>query len=270
LKIHKPKRKNIQPNVGMKIVAWTSSQKRFSTSGNQKDKQMKTIKTIKTCCVLIGAASLFATPNLFASVFYEGIYTGTISASAAGGNANSGGAFKATTAPTGGTDDLGTFVTFCLNSTVNGSFNTTYNYTSSDTVIPGGVSVATGTAWLYSEFRLNKLATDVAGFTYDNGNSYNALQAAIWVLQGDAAHGEAADLVGLALELYQAAGLALPTDNNYGVFALNLTTANGSPIQPMLGMVAPVPEPSTIVAGALLLLPFGVSTLRIMRKNKVQ
>ena len=31
-----------------------------------------------------------------------------------------------------------------------------------------------------------------------------------------------------------------------------------------------VPEPSTVVAGALLLLPFGVSTLRIMRKNKAQ
>ncbi len=29
-----------------------------------------------------------------------------------------------------------------------------------------------------------------------------------------------------------------------------------------------VPEPSTIVAGALLLLPFGVSTLRILRKNR--
>ncbi|HZI33513.1 MAG TPA: hypothetical protein VFF11_14325 [Candidatus Binatia bacterium] len=29
-----------------------------------------------------------------------------------------------------------------------------------------------------------------------------------------------------------------------------------------------VPEPSTIVAGALLLLPFGVSTVRILRKNR--
>ena len=30
----------------------------------------------------------------------------------------------------------------------------------------------------------------------------------------------------------------------------------------------PVPEPTTMVAGALLLLPFGASTLRIMRKNR--
>jgi hypothetical protein len=32
---------------------------------------------------------------------------------------------------------------------------------------------------------------------------------------------------------------------------------------------APVPEPTTIVAGALLLLPFGASTLRILRKRQV-
>ena len=32
--------------------------------------------------------------------------------------------------------------------------------------------------------------------------------------------------------------------------------------------LAPVPEPTTLVAGALLLLPFGVSTLRILRKKR--
>jgi hypothetical protein len=31
----------------------------------------------------------------------------------------------------------------------------------------------------------------------------------------------------------------------------------------------PVPEPTTMIAGALLLLPFGASTLRILRKRKV-
>jgi len=30
----------------------------------------------------------------------------------------------------------------------------------------------------------------------------------------------------------------------------------------------PVPEPTTMIAGALLLLPFGVSTMRILRKNR--
>jgi hypothetical protein len=32
--------------------------------------------------------------------------------------------------------------------------------------------------------------------------------------------------------------------------------------------VVPVPEPTTMLAGALLLLPFGASTLRILRKNR--
>jgi hypothetical protein len=30
----------------------------------------------------------------------------------------------------------------------------------------------------------------------------------------------------------------------------------------------PVPEPTTMIAGALLLLPFGASTLRLLRKNR--
>jgi hypothetical protein len=30
---------------------------------------------------------------------------------------------------------------------------------------------------------------------------------------------------------------------------------------------APVPEPTTLIAGALLLLPFGASTLRILRRR---
>ena len=29
-----------------------------------------------------------------------------------------------------------------------------------------------------------------------------------------------------------------------------------------------VPEPTTMIAGALLLLPFGASTLRMLRKNR--
>ena len=40
---------------------------------------------------------------------------------------------------------------------------------------------------------------------------------------------------------------------------VDMTVVNG---------VAPVPEPTTVAAGALLLLPFGVSTLRKLRKNR--
>jgi hypothetical protein len=34
-------------------------------------------------------------------------------------------------------------------------------------------------------------------------------------------------------------------------------------------VLAPVPEPTTLIAGALLLLPFGASTLRIVRKSRM-
>ena len=52
---------------------------------------------------------------------------------------------------------------------------------------------------------------------------------------------------------------------------LNYSGYNGStPWGAVIGNVvlSAVPEPTTVVAGALLLLPFGMSTLRILRKSK--
>jgi hypothetical protein len=51
------------------------------------------------------------------------------------------------------------------------------------------------------------------------------------------------------------------------------SVATGGPATPGAGQeliynVTPVPEPTTIIAGALLLLPFGASTLRVFRKNR--
>jgi hypothetical protein len=53
-------------------------------------------------------------------------------------------------------------------------------------------------------------------------------------------------------------------ENN--VVALNLYNADGSRAQDQLAVV--VPEPTTMIAGALLLLPFSVSTLRCLRSRK--
>jgi hypothetical protein len=39
--------------------------------------------------------------------------------------------------------------------------------------------------------------------------------------------------------------------------------------QDLIGPMTPVPEPTTMIAGALLLLPFGASTLRILRRSRV-
>jgi hypothetical protein len=52
----------------------------------------------------------------------------------------------------------------------------------------------------------------------------------------------------------------LPTPGSIGVVSV-------SSVQQSFHQVA-VPEPTTIIAGALLLLPFGASTLRILRKNR--
>jgi hypothetical protein len=221
-----------------------------------KTKKMKTQKYLKQLCALVGAASLLAATSSFATISYNGTYTGTLTLNLAYGdaiNVNSSG--------------LGTFTSFCLNNQVYANSGQTYNYVSSDTVVPGNAGgptpnyVTLGTAWLYSQFSAGSLA----GYTYGNASSANDLQAAIWYLQGSAG-GQ------LNYFVYEAEG-AVGTNNVSnasggadGVFALTLTDNNGGYAQPVLGMV---PEPSTIVAGALLLLPFGVSTVRILRKDKI-
>ena len=43
----------------------------------------------------------------------------------------------------------------------------------------------------------------------------------------------------------------------------------GLTAQEMIFDAVAVPEPTTLVAGALMLLPFGASTLRILRRNRV-
>jgi hypothetical protein len=67
-------------------------------------------------------------------------------------------------------------------------------------------------------------------------------------------------------------------DGNYGLTGNLLYpdptyqgNVDGEPVQELLIRTQdadPVPEPTTMVAGALLLLPFGASTLRVLRKNR--
>jgi hypothetical protein len=58
--------------------------------------------------------------------------------------------------------------------------------------------------------------------------------------------------------------LLVPDGTQYGLtpqeLFYNVTPAPDPP--------APVPEPTTVIAGALLLLPFGVSTIRVLRRNR--
>lgn len=218
------------------------------------------MKTKTICCALVGAATLLATSNVFAT-----IYTGTITVNADYGNANGGGAYKAVTS------SLGTFDTFCLNSGVPFTAGVTYNFQSSDSAVPGGPGniitpdpLSIGTAYLYSQF-----AHGVAGF-FGTPTIANDLQAAIWWLEGEAL-GAKNHFITDAETLFGWTDAQIQANANgaYGVIALNLWDANGSSTNPnKQPMLAIVPEPSTVIAGALLLLPFGVSTVRILRKNK--
>ena len=54
---------------------------------------------------------------------------------------------------------------------------------------------------------------------------------------------------------------------NYHAFADDVTLAFGAN-STTYNFEVPVPEPTTMIAGALLLLPFGASTLRMLRKNR--
>ena len=202
-------------------------------------------------------------------------YDGTISlyqgASFSSGN---GGEFQAVTS------GLGTFQTFCIEESEYFSPGNTYNYKVNSGAVYGGVgahttdpynpgypmdNISIGTAWLYSQFRNGTLT----GYNYGSGRVASAgdLQNAIWWLEDEG--GANNGFVTLAETTLSLNDSTIKKDSNgaYGVKALNLyTTDNGIVAQDQLAIV--VPEPTTLIAGALLLLPFGISTLRIIRTNK--
>jgi len=98
-----------------------------------------------------------------------------------------------------------------------------------------------------------------------------ALQVAIWETLGNGNQKYTvteSDNVGVATE---AAGMlaALPgLSREANVNALVSSDGQGYAADPQSLPPSVVPEPSTMLAGALLLLPFGASTLRILRRNR--
>lgn len=250
------------------------------------------MKTRTSLCA-IGVATLLVSPNLFAA------YDGTLTFNGlGGGNANDGGVFNVITAPSGGNPALGNFGTFCIEKNefvaVHGN---SYRYIVNDGAVAGGNGgqtppndpetglakdrISIGTAYLYSQFRLGAI-----GLT---DSQKNDLQLAIWYLENEinSLDDGPGGLTGSGTAYYnlakQNAGLGNLTDAQvfadslgaYGVVALDLfQDSNNNGIydagdiakQDQLGIV---PEPSTVIAAALLLLPFGASTIRILRKNRI-
>jgi hypothetical protein len=134
------------------------------------------------------------------------------------------------------------------------------------------VPVTWGVAYLYSQFAAGSLS----GYTYAFGSgretSAGELQVAIWYLLGEITSLSYNGTDGTIFynDAVTAASSFNTTvlsdaDGAFGVEDLTL----GSPGAAQDQLVIVVPEATTIIAGALLLLPLGASTLRILRKNRM-
>ena len=204
----------------------------------------------------------------------------TVTLTQIGGNDNGGGLFQAVTSANG------TFNTFCISIGTTFSPGTQYNYTLSSvpsvnpSFLPTGFNyISYGTALLYHDY-LTMGATFAGEDTV--AHDLDAIQAAIWYSQGELngtidpensknlaptfATG-VDDLTGILGKLGGLTQAQLQANGNgaFGVVAMNLSDGV-NPHQPQLAVV---PEVSTVISAALLLLPFGASALRISRKNKV-
>ncbi|HEY1661874.1 MAG TPA: hypothetical protein VGI03_05600 [Verrucomicrobiae bacterium] len=240
---------------------------------------------LKICCALMGA-SLFITPSVFAQI----IGTGSLKITAPNYAPDQAGPYLVQIATSAGvTPGSTSFQTFCIGSQVDYSPGSTYSYQISNTVLPASVGspgyVTWGTAYLYSQFLAGALgvggtsSTTVATGTIDQTIN-DALQVAIWELQGQSLSGitygaplNTADVNQFLTDAANAASAAnVSNDENeangaFGIYALNMSSGS-TPAQPELVQVA-VPEASTILAGALMILPLGIGAFRALRKVRV-
>lgn len=265
---------------------------------------------LRTCCAFIGA-SLFLAPSLFAQLATTGVLgTGTVYITAPnynggngyGGNGDQAGPYQITNLKvTSGDRPLSTtFQTFCLGTEVDYYPGTTYGYQISDTVEPSGPFgssgvgspgyVTWGVAYLYSQFLAGDLLNTIGGNSPDVSTGptaeedNDALQAAIWTLQGQTYNGivqfggtsnetlNASLVTQFLMDATNAAkaddisSVETNADGAFGVYALDMYNTNTDTyVQPQLVELPCVPEPSTVMAGVLMLLPLGISTVRAVR-----
>jgi hypothetical protein len=237
---------------------------------------------MKKLSTLIGVAGVLCATNLYAS------FDGTVTLNSSAYSWGNGGEFTAVTS------GLGTFQTFCIEYNEEFGPGNTYQYNQNSGAVAGGAGVdaidshtglamdniSIGTAYLYSQFRNGGLGTLTA-------SQAGQLQNAIWYLENEITFAQLSTMNGVdGTSYYTLAKTGTSTTDTtvfndslgaYGVIAMNLfngaygtpvTNPNGTNYSLNQDQLAVVPEPTTMIAGALLLLPFGASTLRILRKNR--
>ncbi len=223
----------------------------------------------------VAAVGLACATNSFAAL----TVTLTQNTSAYSG-ANGGGEFKAVTSGNG------TFQTFCIDVGHDFYPGRTYNYTlSQQTFVGSGNNISIGTAWLYSQF----LNGTLSGYNYTDGSantsSATKLQSVFWGLE-NSSYGSSLSYFNNSNPFYSAvvtefgslaaAEADAGANNIYGVEVMNLYSGNDPSknlaqsqlVRVPLPPTASVPEPSTIVAGALLLLPLSISAVKILRRKQ--
>jgi hypothetical protein len=248
---------------------------------------------------VVGASSMFLASNIFALTTtldlgpngdrdpnaWGGEFTAFVS-----GGANYAANYSSLTKET--VDGQTGFETFCVEIAEDFTPGGTYNTTIAQNIQPGGAAITVGTAYLYSQFAQGILAD----YTYTSGTareiSADELQDAIWYLQGELNSSTESyvqntsgpfhpgydggnylysfsvstdPFIGMVESMFGTNAFASDINDNYGVQVLELSCSSG-PAQDQL-VYCPVPEPATFAAGAMLLLPLGVSAVRALRKK---
>jgi hypothetical protein len=246
---------------------------------------------MKKFCMVLSLAGVMAVPNLFASLSVT-LYQDTGNYSYGNGGefravGNSGpssldsivnwSAYSTTTMGT--TSGQQYFQTFCTELLEEFSPGSQYTISSignnamyNQNAGPNGIPITLGIAYLYSQFAAGTLGG--YDYTYGGGRTVSGgnLQNAIWYMLGEGGSLSGVALTDLNAVTGSGSGDIFATSADwykasngaYGVKDMVLLQPGQAQDQLVI-----VPEATTMLAGALLLLPFGASTLRMLRRNRV-